>query len=136
MIPETPPLPIETTPVTQECVFKTAEKYQLPPRLLFAVLKVEGGQVGQMRANSNGTYDIGPMQINTWWIQKFAPYVSPTKILYNGCVNVQVGAWILKNSILEAGGDFWKGVGYYHSHSPKHHREYQKRVYFAARSLG
>lgn len=127
--------PIETVPVTQECVIATADRFDLPILLLHTILKVEGGTVGEVSFNKNGTYDIGPMQINSIWLESFTPYVSPSQILYNGCINLQIGAWILRSNINKAKGDFWKGVGNYHSATPHLHRKYQERVYAMSNQL-
>ena len=36
------------------------------------IYEVEGGQIGQVVGNTNGSYDIGPMQINTLWVPELA----------------------------------------------------------------
>jgi len=118
--------------VTHTCIVETAERFDLPARLIYAVLKVEGGKIGQRVKNTNGTFDMGPMQINTIWLKHFEDYVSAEQILHNGCVNVQIGAWILRSRINEAGGDFWKGVGSYHSKTPWRNQAYQAKVYAAS----
>jgi len=126
-IPEAP-----VQPVTQSCLLETAQRFELPLRLLQTILMVEGGRVGEYRKNTNGTYDLGPMQVNTIWVEHFKPYISPTDILYNGCVNLQVGAWILRANINWAEGDFWKGVGNYHSKTPELHTKYREKVYLTS----
>jgi len=133
LIADTPAnTPIE---VTHACIMETAERFDLPPRLIYAVLKVEGGKVGQRVKNTNGTFDMGPMQINTIWLDHFENYVSAEQILHNGCVNIQVGAWILRSRINEADGDFWKGVGSYHSKTPWRNVAYQAKVYAASLTI-
>lgn len=127
--------PMEPSPVTQECIIETAHRFNLPILLLHTILKVEGGEVGKVNYNTNDTYDIGPMQINSIWLKEFMPYVTPTQILYNGCVNVQIGAWILRSNINKAQGNFWKGVGNYHSGTPHLHRKYQEKVYAMSNQL-
>jgi len=127
MVPDIPPLPI--VPLTTECVIATAKRFELPETLLWSILAVEGGKEGQYTKNKNGSIDLGPMQINSIWLEQFAEYVTPGEILYNGCVNIQIGAWILRSHINLAGGDFWKGVGNYHSRTPLLHRRYQTKVY-------
>lgn len=127
------------TPVSYECIMDAAEEFQLPHTLLLGILKIEGGTVGQVSANSNGTYDIGPMQINTIWLETFENYVSLDDILYNGCTNIRVGTWILKSRILEAEeneNDFWLGVGNYHSYTPERSLWYREKVYEATLSFG
>ena len=46
----------------------------------------------------------------------------------NFCANVEAGAWILRQGLDEAHGDFWQGVGYYHSHHPEHKAIYLRSV--------
>lgn len=116
---------------THECIVEAAERYAVPVRLIYSILRVEGGKVGQKVYNKNGSYDMGPMQINSVWIPTFSSYVSPTEILYDGCVNVLVGTWLLRSHINLA-GDFWQGVGNYHSKTPLHHERYVKKVYGAS----
>jgi soluble lytic murein transglycosylase-like protein len=127
--------PMEPIPVTEVCIVETAQRFDLPVLLLETILEVEGGTVGEVSKNTNNTYDIGPMQINSIWLEEFMPYVTPTQILYNGCVNVQIGAWILRSNINRAKGDFWKGVGNYHSGTPHLHRRYQEKVYATSKRL-
>jgi hypothetical protein len=56
------------TPVTVACVRRAARAERVPLAALVGLLKVEGGQVGRQHANRNGTFDMGPMQINTIWL--------------------------------------------------------------------
>jgi len=132
IVADIPQIPI--VPLTHECIIETAARFDMPAQLIYSILKVEGGQVGLKNKNTNGTYDLGPMQINTIWIDTFKPYVTPEQILYNGCINVQVGAWILKSRINES-GDFWEGVGGYHSKTPSLNETYQQKVYRASQIL-
>jgi hypothetical protein len=46
----------------------------------------------------------------------------------NFCANVEAGAWILRQYLDEAKGNFWEGVGYYHSHTPEHKSRYLRAV--------
>lgn len=73
-------------------------------------MHVEGGRVGQqVGPNVNGTYDLGPMQVNTRWVPVLlAPGALRTRqrnglLRDDGCVNVRVAAWILKQKIDDAG---------------------------------
>jgi len=68
------------------------------------------------------------LQINSRWLETIAPYgYTKQDLQYNPCKNVAVGAWILGLSIAE-GVDAWKGVGNYHSHTPKLNEGYGKKV--------
>ncbi|OYV49625.1 MAG: hypothetical protein B7Z77_07565, partial [Acidocella sp. 20-58-15] len=46
----------------------------------------------------------------------------------NFCANVEAGAWILRQGLDKARGDFWGGVGYYHSYDPVYQNIYLRSV--------
>ena len=121
---------IQDTPVVIErCINEAAQEYKLHPLLIRAILNVEGGKVGTMSKNRNGTYDLGPMQINTIWLEPLSKYnIGWEDLAYNACVNIHVGSWILANE-LKGQDDFWVGVGAYHSKTPKHNKRYRRLVY-------
>src|SRR3954470_14643627 len=91
------------------CIFTAAQTYVVPPSVLLGILNVEGGRIGQAVGNTNGTYDLGPMQINTIWIPELANYwgVSPGAAMRavrdDACINIGVGAWILRRNINNTG---------------------------------
>ncbi len=120
------------------CASAAANLYQLPQPILPILLDLEGGTVGAVSRNTNGTVDIGPMQVNSHWVPKLArrygvaPDVVYSKLLNDECYNIHVGAWILKTEIELAQGDFWEGVGHYHSRSPVHKRRYMQNAVRAA----
>lgn len=70
------------------------------------------------------------MQVNSIWVHKTAQrWRAADEAAYNAlrdnfCANVEAGAWILRAGLDEAQGDLWKGVAFYHSHSPEHKRRY------------
>lgn len=111
-----------------ECINQAAVEYYVPATLIISVLTTEGGKVGSASPNINGTYDYGPMQINTVWLKKVEAYgYSREQIQWDPCINVQVGAWILSQAIAD-GGNFWDGVGNYHSHTFDKNATYQYKV--------
>ena len=116
------------------CIVAAAGAYRLPPAALVILLHVEGGSLGRVSQNRNGTVDIGPMQINDQWLpQVAAHWRASVPAAYQAlrdvfCANVEAGAWILRRGIDEAHGQFWEGVGYYHSHDPEHKAAYLRSV--------
>lgn len=136
---------VELIPVTLACLMQVAAnsaavaqsagtpEIAVPPHLLATILSVEGGEVGKWSPNSNGTYDIGPGQINTIWLPELARAYGRTEqavaaaLTYDGCFNVAVSAWILQKNIREMGG-VWQGVGAYHSRTPQRGASYAIRV--------
>lgn len=123
------------------CLTQAAKTYDLPPEILITIRTVEAGRSGQMSKNPNGTYDIGPMQINSHWLDKLAeryqttPEVIKDKLLHNDCFNIHIGAWVLRREIDEAGGNFWRGVAHYHSRSRLYGYRYLYLVSTTARRL-
>lgn len=120
------PLWISDVPLT--CINQAAEQYHIPAKLIIAVLNVERGRVGQAVKNRNGTYDLGPMQINTNWWPKLNQYgISEHQVQYDACTNIQVGAWILSKNVAD-GDSLLMGVGGYHSHTRSLQMGYSQQV--------
>jgi hypothetical protein len=49
------------------------------------------------------------------------------------CFNTRIAAWLLKREIALADGDFWQGVGRYHSRTPSLRDRYIRKVVQALR---
>ncbi len=123
------------TPATIEaCICAAASVYHEPPAVLLILLNVEGGTLGAVSHNTNGTVDIGPMQVNQLWIPKLShhwsadPATTYEALRDNFCANVEAGAWILRQGLDRAHGDFWGGVAYYHSFDPVYQNIYLHSV--------
>jgi hypothetical protein len=118
----------------RDCLTAAGNAYHEPPAVLVILLNVEGGRLGAVSPNTNGTVDIGPMQVNDIWLPKLAAHWATSRqaayraLRDNFCANVEAGAWILRIGLDEAHGDFWEGVGYYHSHDPGYERAYLSSV--------
>jgi hypothetical protein len=132
--------PEKTAPVIR-CIDAAASAYRLPPTMLVILLSVEGGSLGRVSHNTNGTVDIGPMQVNQIWLPAIARHwraneaESFAALRDNFCANVEAGAWILRQAMDQAHGNFWDGVGYYHSHDPGYKDAYLRTVLRAALRL-
>jgi hypothetical protein len=116
------------------CVLLAANTYHVPAAVMIGIMNVEGGRIGQeVGPNSNGTYDLGPMQVNSRWLPMLqktwnvsAP-VARSWVRDNGCVNVHVAAWILRQKMDET-GSLWGGIAAYHSSTPHHGIPYANKV--------
>lgn len=121
--------------IPPHCVHSSASAYNVNPLIILSVLKVEsGGRVGIVSRNTNGTHDLGPSQFNTssWAKILIEKYKIPREALINDmCQSVRAMAFALRTEINGAGGDMWKGIGNYHSRTPKHHVKYIRLVYGA-----
>lgn len=130
-----------TTQLLAMCVLLASHTYQVPPAAIVGILHVEGGRVGQAVGNTNGSQDLGPMQVNTIWMPKLAQIwgvdkeTAKQRVRDNGCVNVHVGAWILKQRMIET-GSLHAGIAAYHSYTPALGRAYAGKVYAALKRLG
>lgn len=120
--------------VIERCILAASAAHQVPPAVLVILLNVEGGQLGRVSGNTNATVDIGPMQVNEIWLPELARHWRTsvaqafTALRDDFCFNVEAGAWILRRGLDGARGDFWEGVGYYHSRSPGHKANYLRKV--------
>jgi hypothetical protein len=124
-----------------DCVQLAADRYGVPAALIHAILEVEGGRVGQAVANTNGTEDLGPMQINTVWLPRLSSYgITREQLQHDRCINILVGAWILADRLKTAKTmegpaqrRLWWGIGAYHSKTPEHNVDYALKVWRALR---
>jgi Transglycosylase SLT domain len=114
--------------VPVECINKAAVQYHIPATLIISVLRMENGHVGDAIRNSNGTYDYGPMQINSIWLPKIEKYgYTRNAVRYDPCTNVSVGTWLLSKAIADE-KVLWRGVGNYHSHTIDKNMTYRSKV--------
>lgn len=127
--------------VIATCLMLAAQNYNVPPAVILGIMHVEGGKVGQaVGPNKNGSYDLGPMQINTLWVPKLAqhwrvnPQVAYKMIKDDACINVNVSAWILRQRLNES-GNLTLAIAHYHSKTPKHGYVYARKVITAMRRL-
>lgn len=117
------------TPLTEACVVRAASAADLPLEIMYGILATEGGRVGEAWDNTNGTWDLGPFQVNTCHLNDLARLgVSPEIIMMDGCVNAFAAAWIVKQNYKRSGGNLWEAVGWYHSRTPKLKHAYIQRV--------
>ena len=85
----------------EKCFINAAKKYNIPFELLIAIASVESNyKPNAINYNSNGTYDIGIMQINSIWFNKLeSEYNINQKQIKSPCQNIMIGAWILSKNI-------------------------------------
>jgi len=136
LYPNVDSLPIKQ-PVTIECVAEVSRRYQIPVHLLGGVMAQEQGSLGKASPNKNGTWDFGPMQVNSTWLKSLAPYgITEHHLKFDGCANLAVGAWIIRYEQGRAKGDVWQAVGHYHSHNPALAGDYRKKIAVHVEKLG
>jgi soluble lytic murein transglycosylase-like protein len=110
------------------CINEAAIEFHIPAKLIIALLHTERGKNGEVQRNKNGTYDIGPMQINSSWLPELKRYgITRHDLQYNPCINVKVGAWIAAKFIAHE-NDLLTGIGDYNSHTKKFNQSYYQQV--------
>ncbi len=113
----------------ESCIERSARRYNISPLIIKAIIKVESNwNYRAVNRNRNGSYDVGLMQINSSWFSLLRRYGIYESYLYNPCVNIDVGAWILAQCI-QRYGYTWKAVGCYHSPTEARKIWYAHRVY-------
>lgn len=97
------------------CWDSAGKTYGVDPWLLMAVAKVESSfKANAVNKNKNNSYDIGMMQINSFWLPTLSKYGISTKDLFNPCTSVFVGSWIMAQNIKRFGYN-QDGIGAYNS---------------------
>ena len=120
-------LPVMDIPL--ECIEKAAVIFHVQPLAIISIIMTEGGHVGRISKNKNGSYDIGPMQINSTWLPQLQKYnISREDLLYNrSCTNIFVGTWILAKELSHS-DNFLVGIGDYNSHTKYFNKAYYEKV--------
>ena len=99
------------------CWAEAASRYDIEPELLQAIAAVESGYRAEAMnyANSNGTRDIGLMQINSIHLPRLLKLgITEQRLLDEPCLSVEVGASILADFVKQFGYN-WTAVGAYNA---------------------
>lgn len=112
-----------------QCIDLVAAQYETDPLPIRLLLDVEGGWEGAVRQNTNGTEDLGPLQINSIHLPEFAALgITREEIRDNtGCRNVFVGVTLYMRH-LRATGNPAQAIARYHSKTPQHAAKYLTHV--------
>lgn len=110
------------------CFELAAQRYKVPAPLLKAIaLQESGGRAHAVNRNTNGSTDIGLMQINSAWLPTLARHGIAEQHLFDPCVSALVGAWILSNNFARLGYTR-QGLGAYNAVSPHKRERYARQV--------
>ena len=105
----------------------------MPAPLLKAIARHEsGGRTHVIATNTNGSRDIGLMQINSAWLPTLSRHGIGESDLLDPCTNIHVGAWILAANFRRL-GHTWEAVGAYNAASRSARDRYIARI---RRALG
>jgi len=102
-------------------------------KTLWGLRDQEGGWIGAEVQNGNGSHDLGPLQVNSFWVPKLSKLTGrpPTEVrrwlINDACFNVQAARWIFLSG-LRVTQDYWEAVGVYHSPTLERQLRYRKSV--------
>lgn len=67
-----------------------------------------------LNRNRDGSWDVGLMQINSRWLPTLARHGIKAEELWDPCVSIHIGAWILAGNFRQLGFN-WEAVGAYNA---------------------
>jgi hypothetical protein len=123
------------------CMASIAAEYHLPQRVLPSIQAGGGDRPGLVHGNTDGSQDLGIMQVNTRWVQPLAwqtgvaPTVAERRLLLNDSFSIAVAGAIMRIYLNEPRGNLQLAVGHYNSHTPVLAQAYQLHVLHAATRL-
>ncbi|TWI46171.1 hypothetical protein IQ22_04546 [Pseudomonas duriflava] len=126
-------MPFVDLPPAQEervvCSIIAAVKYELPANIVLAVAAQEGGKPGQWNQNKDGSWDVGPLQFNTKYLEDLKRYgITANDVEKAGCYPYELAAWRIRGHVLNDKGDLWTRVANYHSRTPDKNAIYRRLV--------
>jgi soluble lytic murein transglycosylase-like protein len=109
------------------CFDEAAREYGINPNLLRSIARIESNNnPSAVNHNSNGSSDVGIMQINSSWIKTMG--LEYQELLKNPCYNVMIGAKILKKC-MDKHGYTWEAIGCYNAVNPYMRVKYSWRIF-------
>ena len=118
-----------------DCLELAGMRYGVSPLLLKAVAMQESGmRADAINRNRDGSTDIGLMQINSRWLPYLARHGLKRDDLWDPCVNVHVGAWIMASNFSRMGVN-WVSLGAYNASSHEQRAKYASQVIWRLRRL-
>lgn len=129
---EEAPKPIPTKRPGDSCTWEEiAAKYYVNPRVLYAIAVTESNlnPMAINKGNGNGTEDVGMMQINSSWYPRLKRDFGISRDdLFDPCVSLDVGAWVLADNMRRMGNN-WDAIGAYNAISPHKRQRYAQKVF-------
>jgi len=116
----------------KNCWEVAGTKYGVDPWLLYTIAQVESNLNPNAIGDNGDSRDLGLMQVNTWWIPRLVIYGIREDDLFHSCTNIDVGAWILSQS-LALYSDEWDGIGAYNAGTGKTDDVVKERQAYAAK---
>jgi len=135
-----PALPANSPNLVPICAQIAEVQYSVPACIVRAIHVLESSgrtAPGLVRQNANGTEDHGDMQINDVWANTFQRKfgISRADLSSDLCLSMRAAGYVVRYEINRT-GDFWKGVGNFHSRTPALNYNYAMRVSREATRFG
>jgi len=116
------------------CFEDAGEKYAISPLLLECIAKTESGlDPRATNKNRDGSFDIGLMQVNSYWINRLG--LDRDRLITDSCYNTMAGARILSQCI-DRHGYTWEAVGCYNAVSMNKKTAYSWKIYRQLKAEG
>lgn len=115
------------------CIRTASEGRPWLEKTLWGLRDQEAGWVGSERPNANGSHDLGPLQVNSWWVSRLAiatgraPRQVRWWLTHDACFNVAAARWIFLTG-LGVTNNYWRAVGVYHSPNARRQQHYVRSV--------
>lgn len=116
-----------------QCIRRASDGKPWLEKTLWGLRDQEGGWIGAEVRNANGSHDLGPLQVNSWWVPKIAKVLRrpPEHIRYwlryDPCFNAQAARWIFLSGLMVT-KNYWRAIGVYHSPTGWRQRRYVASV--------
>lgn len=128
---------LTSAPVTADylarCFSDAGRRYGIAPALLQAIAATESGFDSRaIHINADGSSDLGLMQINSRWFPVLEEFAITPADIWNPCLNIHIGAWILAGNIQRYGYG-WSAVGAYNAGTGMDQEADRRRKAYAAR---
>jgi hypothetical protein len=115
------------------CIREASQGRPWLEKTLWGLRDQEAGWIGAQILNSNGSHDLGPLQINSWWVPRIAAMLDRPQhhvrlwLMNDACFNAQAARWIFLSG-LAVTRNYWSAVGVYHSPTAWRQRRYALSV--------
>lgn len=134
----------EGTPsiIMAACIMLAGQTYNVPPAVLFGVFKVRRGEIGKEYGPlPDGTFDIGPMKVNSAKIPDLAERWEVSEkaakrwLLGDPCTNVGVAAWSLSRYMART-SSLSQAIEVYNEQSSQENEAFKEQVIEAMQKSG
>lgn len=115
------------------CISKSSAQRTWLLHTLWGLRDQEAGWIGAEVRNRDGSHDLGPMQVNSWWVPKIAALVGRSEeqvrhwLRFDACFNIDAARWIFLTGLRQS-RHYWEAVGTYHSPTAWRKARYAKDV--------